>query len=868
MEETNKVRERWLVVVSILSCYIPNIILSKDLEVRQAFREKYTLCKIMFLMSCFYIFLVAGLPMIFCSRNSEYYTWDRINKQKDESWVIHKGIIYDVKDFITKHPLNKYEFNNFLGKDVSYLFKNKDYKFNKTNGTVELYNDIYINIERYNLYNEFYNNVTVWNNYGNENENKYEQTGIVTIKYNKYEEVLNDNYCLQKVNEITNELEGNYCHEYTENLTLPIIGKLKLDIFELKENNNIQFIILNDRIYNMTDYLYYGFEYKLSSWNIQANIGHYPPLFYPKKNAKYIEIEYFNTLLEEYINDNGTDFFQEYYPNKEHQDNILNFLDKHFLIGYVDDSFEPICIVLENFYLGTVILALSIILIKSISAFGVLKPQFPEDMDKHIIITVPCYSEDADSIERTLRSIMHVKYPSNKKLYFVVADGLITGKGNKYSTAEYVLNIFGRNMDDEETYYHYKSLGTGFKEDNYAKVYTGIWNETPYVIVLKCGNSDEKSRKGNRGKRDSQMVIMKFLNEIFYNRDGDELMETIKTRLRDLGFEPKCYEYLMSIDSDTMVYDDSINHMVHKMEKERNIVALCGETRISNKMDSWVTAIQVYEYFINHNLNKAFESVFKSVTCLPGCFSLFRIKSNPIGQYNPKPYLVDDRILEQYFVTKVDTLHTKSLLHLGEDRYLTLLTLKTFPKKSIEYIIDAKCETVVPNDFSTLLSQRRRWINSTIHNLFELVNIKSLRGCLCFSIRFSIIIDLLSTVFLPIMTMYFFYLIYVFASGMEEFPIFLIIMLSIVYGLQILIFGVKRKFMYFVWLIIYMISTPIWNIIIILYSVWNFDNFDWGKTRELSELTQQEAGAQQQITPPEHVLIMNESFEREIDTIK
>ena len=36
--------------------------------------------------------------------------------------------------------------------------------------------------------------------------------------------------------------------------------------------------------------------------------------------------------------------------------------------------------------------------------------------------------------------------------------------------------------------------------------------------------------------------------------------------------------------------------------------------------------IQVYEYFISHHTCKAFESLFGTVTCLPGCFSLYRIK--------------------------------------------------------------------------------------------------------------------------------------------------------------------------------------------------------------------------------------------------
>jgi len=59
-------------------------------------------------------------------------------------------------------------------------------------------------------------------------------------------------------------------------------------------------------------------------------------------------------------------------------------------------------------------------------------------------------------------------------------------------------------------------------------------------------------------------------------------------------------------------------------------MGLCGETRIANKRDSWVTMIQgtsisqpngltvVFEYYISHHLGKGFESVFGGVTCLPG----------------------------------------------------------------------------------------------------------------------------------------------------------------------------------------------------------------------------------------------------------
>ena len=63
------------------------------------------------------------------------------------------------------------------------------------------------------------------------------------------------------------------------------------------------------------------------------------------------------------------------------------------------------------------------------------------------------------------------------------------------------------------------------------------------------------------------------------------------------------------------------------MHADNMIMGVCGETRIANKRQSWVTAIQVFEYFISHHLVKAFESVFGGVTCLPGCFSMYRIKA-------------------------------------------------------------------------------------------------------------------------------------------------------------------------------------------------------------------------------------------------
>jgi cellulose synthase/poly-beta-1,6-N-acetylglucosamine synthase-like glycosyltransferase len=80
-------------------------------------------------------------------------------------------------------------------------------------------------------------------------------------------------------------------------------------------------------------------------------------------------------------------------------------------------------------------------------------------------------------------------------------------------------------------------------------------------------------------------------------------------------------KYLMAVDADTRLSTDSITQMVYSMETKPKTLALCGETKVDNKDDSWVTKMQVFEYYTNHGLKKAFESIFGSVTCLPGCFT-------------------------------------------------------------------------------------------------------------------------------------------------------------------------------------------------------------------------------------------------------
>jgi chitin synthase len=120
---------------------------------------------------------------------------------------------------------------------------------------------------------------------------------------------------------------------------------------------------------------------------------------------------------------------------------------------------------------------------------------------------------------------------------------------------------------------------------------------------------------------------------------------------------------------------------------------------------------------------------------------MYRIRTADKG----RPIIISNRIIEEYSEPNVDTLHKKNLLSLGEDRYLTTLLLKHFPTFRTKFNADALAHTIAPESWRVLLSQRRRWINSTIHNLCELVFLPELFGFCCFSMRFFVFLDLLGT---------------------------------------------------------------------------------------------------------------------------
>jgi len=75
-----------------------------------------------------------------------------------------------------------------------------------------------------------------------------------------------------------------------------------------------------------------------------------------------------------------------------------------------------------------------------------------------------------------------------------------------------------------------------------------------YVVVVKVGKpSEDGSKAGNRGKRDSQVLLLQFLNRVHFDAAMSPLELEIYHQMRNvIGIDPAFYEYIFQVDADTV----------------------------------------------------------------------------------------------------------------------------------------------------------------------------------------------------------------------------------------------------------------------------------------------------------------------------
>ncbi|KAK9761572.1 hypothetical protein K7432_013437 [Basidiobolus ranarum] len=304
--------------------------------------------------------------------------------------------------------------------------------------------------------------------------------------------------------------------------------------------------------------------------------------------------------------------------------------------------------------------------------------------------------------------------------------------------------------------------------------------------------------------------------------------------LKKIGCDAKSVEYVLVADADTFIRPNGLDILVHTLEKDQNLSGVCGETKVENRTQSYITMIQVFEYFLTHCLLKSFESFYANVLVLSGCFTIYRLKrhvKDPITQKEEiKPAVLDPRIMRDY-MAEPKLMREHNLLTIGEDRYLCTLVIRYLTDMRTRYIPSAVCTTTVPDKLSILLCQRRRWTNSLIHNHFDLfVNPPAFpTRRMRWSMKLVMVSELWSASAIP------FFLplgcciaIWGLWTHLTWLSLAFTLVLFCLPGLIALMAGRKTQAC---WWLMFIAGLPLWAVVIPLYSLWKMDDFSWGSTR-------------------------------------
>lgn len=580
-------RKVWAGFVWAMTFWIPSFLLRyvgrmKRPDVRMAWREKLVLVWLIFLLNAAIIFWIVIFARLLCPNIDKAWSRDNVARHQGEGdfWVSIRGNVYDITDFwtlqhsdITGQDTTKEIMIEYAGLDLTPYFPAPFYL-----GCPGLVTD-----KRYELQ---YNDTTA-----QEHSEGVHKNGVVS-PYIKSALASEDWYALKFLPRIKEYWTGDLVWD-------------KDEVKKVGVANNKPWAIINNEIFDLTDYFYTA-----------------------ERFGDAANVRFLDSKLEEIFQQNpGSDVTELY--NKELNSTTkrtnMRCMKNMFYVGIVDFRFGAKCQASGYVLLGFAAMMCAVILVKFLAALQLGTKRRPAMQDKFVICQVPAYTEGEDQLRKALDSLTALNYDNKRKLLFVICDGIVVGGGNDRPTPNIVLEILGVDPKIDPPALPFRSVGEGNAQLNYGKVYSGLYEfegcVVPYIVVVKCGKPTETTKPGNRGKRDSQVLVLEFLNKVHHRTPMSPLQLEMFHQINNIiGVDPELYEYILMVDADTSVKEDALNRLVAACAHDAKIAGICGETSLENEERSWWTMIQVYEYYISHHLSKSFESLFGSVTCLPGWY--------------------------------------------------------------------------------------------------------------------------------------------------------------------------------------------------------------------------------------------------------
>jgi len=231
----------------------------------------------------------------------------------------------------------------------------------------------------------------------------------------------------------------------------------------------------------------------------------------------------------------------------------------------------------------------------------------------------------------------------------------------------------------------------------------------------------------NDGSRDGTIKVLQELAKKYERLKVIDRENQGKRKAVGTGFASSTGEYIILIDSDSIIDPLAIKEFIKTFQSNPSIGATVGHVKVWNADTNVLTRCQDTWYDFAFNIQKACESVFGSVTCCSGCLAGYRRKD--IEKFMPywmssQVDCSDDRELTSFVIAPkfgkngiIEMMPRKKsiaerLLESAasyddaEDRVLTANALN---KLDAVYVASAIVYTDVPEKLSKFTRQQERW---------------------------------------------------------------------------------------------------------------------------------------------------------------
>jgi hyaluronan synthase len=157
-------------------------------------------------------------------------------------------------------------------------------------------------------------------------------------------------------------------------------------------------------------------------------------------------------------------------------------------------------------------------------------------------------------------------------------------------------------------------------------------------------------------------------------------------------------EFMVCVDSETFVLPGSLYKLVQGFA-DPEVGGISGHCDVDNASTNTLTKMQDVRYFFSYKIMKAAESVFGTVSCLPGCFSAYRRECVL-------------HVMNEWINSTVWGEHG----NFADDRSLTNKILRDY---KIVYDDEALATTVAPTGWYQYIRQQARWQRSYLREIWR-----------------------------------------------------------------------------------------------------------------------------------------------------